>query len=106
MNRATRLSAALLLTYAGSAAEAAQTADYPIRPIRLIAPFAPGGPSDTLARLLSQRLNEPFGQPVIVDNRPAAGGIVGFEMVAKSAADGYTLLLGSNGGLTMNPSLY
>ena len=88
-----------------SVAEAAE-AVYPSRPIRFIAPFAPGGPSDTLARLLSQKLNEPLGQPVIVDNRPAAAGIVGFEIVAKSAPDGYTLLLGSNGGLTMNPSLY
>jgi tripartite-type tricarboxylate transporter receptor subunit TctC len=79
---------------------------YPNRPIRLIAPFAPGGPSDTLARLLSVKLNEPLGQPVIVDNRPAAAGIVGFEMAARAAPDGYTLLLGSNGGLTMNPSLY
>src|SRR4029079_10697849 len=67
---------------------------------------APGGPSDTLARMLAQKLNEPLGQPVIVDNRPAAAGIVGFQVVAKPAPDGYTLLLGSNGGLTMNPSLY
>ena len=77
-----------------------------MRPIRLIVPFAPGGPSDTLARLLSAKLNEQMGQPVIADNRPAAAGIVGFEIVARSAPDGYTLLLGSNGGLTMNPSLY
>src|SRR4026209_2409725 len=85
---------------------AAAEVTYPSRPVRLIAPFAPGGPSDTLARMLSSKLNDTLGQPVIVDNRPAAAGVVGFELVAKSVPDGYTLLLGSSGGLTMNPSLY
>src|SRR4051794_18453739 len=94
------------LAISGTSAVDAAEVRHPTRPIRLITPFAPGGPSDTLARLLSAKLNEPLGQPVIVDNRPAAAGIVGFEMAAKSAPDGYTLLLGSNGGLTMNPSLY
>jgi tripartite-type tricarboxylate transporter receptor subunit TctC len=105
MNAVTRVVSALLLSCCACAMQAAETT-YPVRPIRFIAPFAPGGPSDTLARLLSPRLNERLGQPVIVDNRPAAAGIVGFEMAAKSAPDGYTMLLGSNGGLTMNPSLY
>jgi tripartite-type tricarboxylate transporter receptor subunit TctC len=92
-------------SYAISAASATETR-YPSRPVRLIAPFAPGGPSDTIARLLSARLNDPLRQPVIVDNRPAAAGVVGFELVAKASPDGYTVLLGSAGGLTMNPSLY
>jgi tripartite-type tricarboxylate transporter receptor subunit TctC len=105
MNAVIRVVIVVLLTCGAYGVQAAE-ATFPVRPIRFIAPFAPGGPSDTLARLLSVKLNEPLGQPVIVDNRPAAAGIVGFEMAAKSAPDGYTLLLGSNGGLTMNPSLY
>jgi tripartite-type tricarboxylate transporter receptor subunit TctC len=105
MNIAIR-SVLALLSVCGACVLHAADSPYPQRPIRFIAPFAPGGPSDTLARLLSVKLNEPLGQPVIVDNRPAAAGIVGFEMAAKAAPDGYTLLLGSNGGLTMNPSLY
>jgi tripartite-type tricarboxylate transporter receptor subunit TctC len=105
MKVATRFVIASLVTCAAGVIHAGEI-KYPTRPIRLITPFAPGGPSDTLARLLSVKLNEPLGQPVIVDNRPAAAGIVGFEVAAKSAPDGYTLLLGSNGGLTMNPSLY
>jgi tripartite-type tricarboxylate transporter receptor subunit TctC len=104
MKLAIRVGAALFVTSVAWTATAQNT--YPTRPIRLIAPFAPGGPSDTLARLMSQKLNESLGQPVIVDNRPAAAGVVGFEMVAKSVPDGYTVLLGSSGGLTMNPSLY
>jgi tripartite-type tricarboxylate transporter receptor subunit TctC len=98
--------AVVLFLAALSAAAFAAQPSYPTKPIRLIAPFAPGGPSDTLARLLGQKLNDSLGQPVIVDNRPAAAGVVGFETVAKALPDGYTVLLGSSGGLTMNPSLY
>jgi tripartite-type tricarboxylate transporter receptor subunit TctC len=65
---------------------------YPSRPIRIIVPFAPGGGSDVLARMLQPRLMERFGQPVVLDNRPAASGILGADIVAKSAPDGYTLL--------------
>jgi tripartite-type tricarboxylate transporter receptor subunit TctC len=81
-------------------------ADYPTKPVRLIIPFAPGGPSDIIGRLVGQKLSEALGQSVVSDNRGAAGGIVGFELAARAAPDGYTLLLASAGGLTMNPSLY
>jgi tripartite-type tricarboxylate transporter receptor subunit TctC len=79
--------------------------DYPTRPLRFVCPFAPGGGTDILARLLAQRLYEPLGQPVIVDNRPGAGGVIGAEIAARSPADGYTIVLGSPGPLTINPSL-
>jgi tripartite-type tricarboxylate transporter receptor subunit TctC len=103
MNRIARCAAAIILTTSASAVAAA---DYPDRPIRLIAPFAAGGPSDIMARLVSQKLNESMGQPLVVDNRAGAGGAVGCEIAAKAAPDGYTLLLGSSGNLSVNPSLY
>jgi tripartite-type tricarboxylate transporter receptor subunit TctC len=91
---------------ATSAAAADAVSSYPGRPIRFIAPFVPGGPSDTLSRLLGQKLTESWGQQVVVDNRGSAGGIVGFELGAKAAPDGYTLLLANGAGLTINPSVY
>ena len=66
---------------------------WPSRPVRLIIPFAPGGTTDNIGRLVTQRLVEPLGQPVIADNRPGAGGMIGAELVAKSPPDGYTLLM-------------
>ncbi len=78
---------------------------YPSKPIRLIVPLAPGGPSDTMARMVAQKLTEVLGQPVIVENRAGAGGTVGTEIAAKSPPDGYTMLLAST-SLTINTSLY
>ena len=70
----------------------AVAADYPVRPIRYVVAFAPGGINDILARIVGQKLSEAWGQPVIVDNRPGAGGNLGAELVAKSQPDGYTIL--------------
>jgi tripartite-type tricarboxylate transporter receptor subunit TctC len=78
-------------------------AAYPDRPIRLIVPFAAGGNADIVGRLVGERMSSALGQPVVVENRGGAGGGIGAEAVARSAADGYTLLVGSNGPLTVNP---
>jgi len=78
---------------------------YPTRAIRFIVPFPPGGPTDTHSRWAAQQLNAAFGQPVVVDNRAGAGGIIGTEAVAKAPADGYTLLGGNPGPLTIAPHL-
>jgi tripartite-type tricarboxylate transporter receptor subunit TctC len=80
--------------------------EYPSRPLRLIVPFPPGGPADTLARIVAEKLGASFGQPIVVDNRAGAGGNIGMEIGAKAAADGYTLVLAPAGNLTVNPSLY
>jgi tripartite-type tricarboxylate transporter receptor subunit TctC len=77
---------------------------YPVKPVRIIVPFAAGGPADIYARYLGQRLQEPLGQSFVIENRPGAGSIIGTDIVAKSAADGYTLLLMSNTH-TINESL-
>ena len=84
---------ALGLTVIFAAASAAAQSGYPDRPIRVIVPLAPGGGSDYTARYIGLRLADRIGQPVVVDNRPAASGIVGTELVAKAVPDGYTLLL-------------
>jgi tripartite-type tricarboxylate transporter receptor subunit TctC len=78
---------------------------YPTKPIRLIVPFPPGGPTDTHSRWAAQQLNTALGQSVVVENRGGAGGIIGTEAVAKAPADGYTLLGGNPGPLTIAPSL-
>ena len=75
--------------------QSADAQPYPARALRLVVPFAPGGSTDTLARIVGQRLTESLGQTVIVDNRPAAGGTVGTDLVAKAQPDGHTLLIGS-----------
>lgn len=95
------------ISFCLSFAHAALAADvYPSKPITLVVPFAYGGGNDFLARMVAEKMGKSLGQPVIVDNRAGAGGVVGSRYVAKSAADGYTLLLGFTGTLAVNPSLY
>jgi tripartite-type tricarboxylate transporter receptor subunit TctC len=89
-------SAATLLPRAAFAA-------YPDRPIHLIVPFAPGGNADIVGRIVGERISSDVGQPVVVDNRGGAGGSIGAEFVARATPDGYTLFVGSNGPLTVNP---
>jgi len=101
---APRIAAALLLgSLVGVSCVCAQ--NFPSKPVRIVVPSSPGGGADTTARLLAQRLSDVFGQQVIVDNRPGAGNIIGTELVAKAAPDGYTLLLAINNH-AINASLY
>ena len=94
----------LLATVAAPATTQAQP--YPTKPIRMVVPFTPGGTTDILGRAIGQKIAEAFGQQVIIDNRPGAGGSIGAESAAKSAPDGYTLMMGHIGTLAVNPSLY
>ena len=84
----------------------AQADTFPNRPIKLIVPFPPGGGADLTARTLAQKMGESMGQPIVVDNRPGANGSLGTDAVAKSAPDGYTILLTDRGALGVNPALY
>src|SRR6185503_8555624 len=94
--------AALALWSAGSAV----AQNYPTRPLRIVVPQAPGAQSDLFARLLGQKLAESLGQSVVTDPRPGAGGAIGAEAAARSAPDGYTLLMGTNSTHGSNPVLY
>jgi len=96
---------ALALLLAMIAVSTASAQEYPNRPIRMVVPFAAGGSSDTVARLLGQKLGVILGQPVLVENRPGAGGNIGMDSVAKAAPDGYTIVF-SVPSAAINPSLY
>lgn len=89
-----------------SFAAAAQADNYPSRSIRIVVPFPPGGATDAAARLVATKMSEKWGQPVVIDNRAGAGGNVGSDIVAKSAPDGYTLVMGVTGSHAINISLY
>jgi tripartite-type tricarboxylate transporter receptor subunit TctC len=101
IGRRALLAAALALLAGGAAAQG-----YPSKPVRIVVPFTPGGSTDILARAIGQKLAESFGQQVLIENRPGAGGSIGAEAVARAAPDGYTLLMGHIGTLAVNPSLY
>ena len=98
--------AAVCALTAGLAAGQAAAQPYPNKPIRLIAPYPPGGSSDILARILGEKLTEPLGQRIIVDNRPGAGGSLGTGIAATAAADGYTWVVGSVAPIVLNPLFY
>jgi tripartite-type tricarboxylate transporter receptor subunit TctC len=85
---------------------AEEAAKYPSRPIHIIVGFTPGGGNDIIARLVGQKLSESLGQPVIIENKPGAGAILATDYVAKSAPDGYTLLIGASGAMVINPAVY
>jgi tripartite-type tricarboxylate transporter receptor subunit TctC len=91
---------------AGMAQSAAEDTAYPNKPVRLIIPWPPGGSNDVLGRLLAQRLSETTGQPIVVDNRASAGGILGQELGAKAPSDGYTLTLATSGTMSITPFVY
>jgi len=109
MTRPLRLWAACALLLgallAGSGAQAQDSGGYPARPVKIIVPFAPAGPTDTMARLIAQKLSDSLGKQFYVENHPGAGGNLGMAMVANAAPDGYTLLLVSS-SVVVNPSLY
>jgi len=95
--------AAVLLAIASSAAVAQA---YPVKPVRMVVPFPAGGATDIVGRLIAQKLSESWGQQVIVDNRGGAGGTIGSDIAAKSAPDGYTMLVGTSSTHAIAPSLY
>jgi tripartite-type tricarboxylate transporter receptor subunit TctC len=96
----------VILLLFGCSFALAQEAAFPVRPIRLIVSFTPGGGADLTARTVAQKMSESLRQPVVVENRPGANGLVGAGAVASAAPDGYTLLLTDRGALGINPSLY
>jgi tripartite-type tricarboxylate transporter receptor subunit TctC len=102
MNRTTRLLAGVALALASLGA-AAQS--YPVRPVRLVVGFAPGGAADTVGRAMSDAMGKALGQSVVVDNKPGAGSSLAAEHVAKSAPDGYTVLIASPSSISVNPAL-
>ena len=89
-----------------SLAQPARAADYPNRPVTLVVAFTPGGPSDVLARIVGKQMEQLLGVPFVIENRPGAGGNIAADSVAHAAPDGYTLLMGNNGILATNESLY
>jgi tripartite-type tricarboxylate transporter receptor subunit TctC len=85
---------------------AAAAQDWPSKPIRIIVPFAPGGATDIPARLIAPKLQDTLGQPVVIENRTGAGGIIGIQAAAQSQPDGYTLLMATNAEIVMHPTIY
>jgi tripartite-type tricarboxylate transporter receptor subunit TctC len=102
----TKFLGAFLAMALGLGAAPAIAQDFPNKPIKLIVGYAPGGSNDILARLVGQKMSEQIGQPVLIENKPGADARIASEFVAKSAPDGYTLLIGASGAMTLNPALF
>ena len=102
--RALRLAGAVAA--AATVGGAALANEYPERPVRLVVPFPPGGGADILARTVMPRVAQALGRPIVIENKPGAGGNLGADLVAKAAPDGYTVLYGTNGTHAINPTLY
>ena len=100
-----RLCVALFVAVLASLTHA-QATDWPSHTVRIVVPYPPGGISDTLGRIVAQRLSDRLGQPFVVENRPGASGNIGAEMVAKAAPDGYTLVIGGPNNFASNQFLY
>ncbi|MCH1995480.1 tripartite tricarboxylate transporter substrate binding protein, partial [Achromobacter xylosoxidans] len=98
--------AALAATLTLGAPALAQTTDFPTKPLRFVVPYPPGGPLDTMARMLAEKVRGSLGQPVVVENRSGAGGNIGADLVAKAPADGYTLVMGAVATHAINPWLF
>jgi len=95
----------VLLACAAVASHAQSAADYPAKPVRLIVPYPPGGTTDFVAREIANKLGEAWGRQVVIDNRPGAGTLIGLNMGAKAASDGYTITFGTSAGLAVSPAL-
>jgi tripartite-type tricarboxylate transporter receptor subunit TctC len=104
--RTRKLAVALVLGLLAIPAGPVRADEYPSRPIRLIVPFAAGGAADTVARIIGKRLGDGLGQTVVVEDRGGGSGLIGTELVKNSDADGYTLLLGQSGPISINPGIY
>src|SRR5687768_13150075 len=109
MNPATLACCIAVATLSGSAfAQTTSTGSgqsYPVKPIRMVVHFPPGGPTDLVARTVGQKFTEAWGQQVVIDNRPGAGGVVGVESVVRAPPDGYTLLFATGGSMSIAPAL-
>jgi tripartite-type tricarboxylate transporter receptor subunit TctC len=103
MRRRAALALALALPGASGAAWAA---DYPAKPVKIVVPYAPGGGADSVARIVAKKVSENVGQAIVIENKGGAGAILGTDQVAKAEPDGYTLLLGQSGPISINPAVY
>lgn len=106
MKQITRRTALTVAMAAPFLANRADAADYPTKPLKIIVPYAPGGGADAVARILAQHAGASMGQSIVVENKGGAGSIIGTELVAKAEPDGYTLLLGQSGPISINPAVY